>query len=410
MQIKRLFSRLKSTLAVITVALFVTATAASQETVLYSFNNNGTDGFNPWSTLISDASGNLYGTTLYGGVNNKGTVFELTPQGGGSWTETILHSFGTGTDGASPFNSLVLDTAGNLYGTTEVGGTHQFGAVFELTPQKGGKWKEKVLHSFNVSDGAYPLGGLVLDSSGNLYGTTFVGGPHENGNVFELTPEAGGKWKETVLHNFNNNGKDGYGPYEESLILDAAGNLYGTTFLGGKFGLGTIFELIPQASGKWQEKILHSFPSNSSDGELPFAGVIFDVSGNLYCSTSAGGTGGVGTVFELAAKKNGGWKGKVLHNFNDDGDGYDPFSVLILDGAGNLYGTTGGGGTYGDGTVFELTKKGGWNETILHNFNDDGTDGYTPYGGLLRDASGNLYGTTYNGGTYGYGTVFEITP
>jgi len=228
---KRLSIGLKAALAIFLVTLLVTSTWATTnwtEKVLHSFHRNGTDGYTPQASLIFDAAGNLYGTTVDGGTYRGGTVFELTPQAGGGWTETVLHSFHrNGTDGASPYAGLVLDAAGNLYGTTVDGGTYGRGAVFELTPEAGGGWTEQVLHNFgNGTDGAFPYAGLVLDAAGNLYGTTCQGGTHGRGAVFELTPQAGGGWTDKVLHSFDPT--DGYYP-EAGLIFDAAGNLYGTT-------------------------------------------------------------------------------------------------------------------------------------------------------------------------------------
>jgi uncharacterized repeat protein (TIGR03803 family) len=410
---KRLSIGLRAALAIFTATLFVTSTwAAAQERVLHSFNLNGADGYYPSAGLIFDAAGNLYGTTRVG-TDSYGTVFELTPAAGGGWTETVLHNFGYGTDGATPYAGLIFDAAGNLYGTTQYGGTYGVGTVFELTPAAGGGWTETVLHNFgNGADGSTPFAGLIFDAAGNLYGTTYQGGTYLYGTVFELTPAGGGSWTEKVLHNFGN-GTDGAAPYA-GLIFDAAGNLYGTTYQGGTYSSsGTVFELTPAAGGGWTETVLHNFNYNGTDGNYPYAGLIFDAAGNLYGTTYQGGTYFYGTVFELTPTAGGGWTEKVLYSFNNNGaDGYYPQAGLILDAAGNLYGTTSYGGTYSYGTVFELTPTagGGWTEKVLHNFNYNGTDGNYPYAGLIFDAAGNLYGTTYQGGTYGYGTVFEFTP
>lgn len=259
-----------------------------------------------------------------------GTVFELTPGTGGTWTEKVLHSFHDNyKDGYTPLAGLIFDTAGNLYGTTYYGGPfttlcgsdHFCGTVFELTPGTGGTWTEKVLHSFkhNGKDGFNPRAGLILDAAGNLYGTTYFGGPpgrgcggYGCGTVFELTRGTSHTWNEKVLHSFINNGKDGYNP-EAGLIFDSAGNLYGTTLEGGFYGsggcpsCGTVFELSPETNGKWKERVLHSFNDNGKDGFWPAAGLIFDAVGKLYSTTldggSTSGTGcngwGCGTVFEL---------------------------------------------------------------------------------------------------------------
>jgi uncharacterized repeat protein (TIGR03803 family) len=407
---------LRAALAIFAAAVLMTSTwAAAQEKVLYNFGN-GTDGVAPQAGLVMDAAGNLYGTTYNGGTYNYGTVFELTPAAGGGWTEMVLHNFNNdGVDGAYPQAGLIFDAAGNLYGTTHSGGTHNAscsndcGTVFELTPSAGGTWTEKVLYDFYSirTDGAFPASSLIFDGAGNLYGTTIFGGASGagNGTVFELTPAAGGGWTERVLYSF---GADGIWPYA-GLIFDAAGNLYGTTSFGGTVGWGTVFELTPAAGGGWTEQVLHNF-LGYSDGETPYAGLIIDAVGNLYGTTSSGGTYGMGTVFELSPTAGGGWTEQVLHTFNFT-DGNAPYAGLIFDVAGNLYGTTGGGSSYGDGTVFELTPTagGGWTEKVVHSFGN-GTDGIFPRADLIMDAAGNLYGTTNYGGTNNYGTAFEFTP
>ncbi|MGB8887735.1 MAG: choice-of-anchor tandem repeat GloVer-containing protein [Candidatus Korobacteraceae bacterium] len=396
-------------LVIFTAALLVTGSWASiQVNVLHSFGK-GTDGACPYyAGLIIDATGNLYGTTFEGGIHSSGTVFELTPQDGGGWTEKVLHSFGSGTDGIYPYGGLIRDAAGNLYGTTLGGGIHSSGTVFELTPQEGGGWTEKVLHSFGRgTDGAGPYAGLSLDVYGNLYGTTSLGGIHSSGTVFELTPQEGGGWTEQVLHSFGH-GTDGAGPYA-GLIIDAAGNLYGTTLGGGIHSSGTVFELTPQEGGDWTEKVLHSF-GHGTDGAGPYAGLIFDVAGNLYGTTFEGGIHSSGTVFELAPQEGGEWTEIVLHSFGSGTDGAAPYAGLMRGAVGNLYGTTLEGGIHSSGTVFELTPQegGGWTEMVLHSFGS-GTDGAAPYAGLTIDAAGNLYGTTNGGGIHDDGTVISFS-
>jgi uncharacterized repeat protein (TIGR03803 family) len=412
---------------------------AQTEEVIHSFNNTDTNekGEMPQAGLIFDSAGNLYGTTVEGGTASGGVVFQLTPKEGGGWSPiNILHNFKgleSTKDGAYPLASLIFDSSENLYGTTEQGGTQGEGTVFKLTPKAGGSWQETILHNFgnNVTDGSYPEASLIFDSSGNLYGTTLMGGTHNEGAVFELTPKAGGGWTEKILHNFgdNTNFTDGDQPFA-SLIFDGDGNLYGTTYYGGsgacKGGCGAVFELTPNAGGGWQEKILYSFQDNGTDGNYPYASLIFDSSGNLYGTTLYGGAHGVGTAFELSPMAGGGWTETVLHSFNSNStDGYYPYASLIFDSSGNLYGTTAYGGTgvctpYTCGTVFELssTPDGGWTEAWLYSF--EGTsrhDGSRPFSNLVFDASGNLYGTTQlggankeNGADENFGTVFEITP
>jgi uncharacterized repeat protein (TIGR03803 family) len=379
--------------------------AAQTEKILHSFGE-GADGFYPRAALISDGLGNLYSTTLGGGAYGAGTVFELIPKSGG-WSEKILHSFGTNDkDGQGSLSGLIFDARGNLYGTTAAGGAYGMGTVFELSRMCGG-WQEKILYSFksNGNDGNNPYAGLLVDASGNLYGTTQLGGAYDSGTVFELTPNSGG-WSEKILHTFGN-GIDGQNPYD-ALIFDGAGNLYGTTLAGGRYNWGTVFELEPKPDG-WAEKILYYF--TGTNGGYSYAGLVFDTAGNLYGTTGVGGSFGGGTAFELTHESTG-WIEKTLHNFNSDGQ---PLDGLILDAAGNIYGTTVNGGPFQGGSVFELapTERGTWTETILYNFN--GTDGGAPSAPLISDTSGNLYGTTIYGGAYancgdGFcgGTVFEI--
>ncbi len=260
------------------------------ESVLHWFN--GGDGAWPSAGLIFDAAGNLYGTIPYGGAFGYGTVFELTPNGDGSWTESVLHWF-NGSDGAGPAGGLIFDTAGNLYGPTYYGGAQSDGTVFELTPNGDGSWGESVLHSFKGSDGVEPVAGLTFDAAGNLYGTTYYGGAKGKGTVFELTPNGDGSWGESVLHSFK--GSDGAGPYA-ALTIDAAGNLYSTTYVGG-FGYGTVFELTPNGDGSWTERVLHKFKNHPSG--FPLGGLVFDQTGNLYGTTYGDGTTTFGSVFEI---------------------------------------------------------------------------------------------------------------
>jgi uncharacterized repeat protein (TIGR03803 family) len=409
---QRLLIGLKATLlAICTVTLFLTSTYAATERVLYNFKNDGMDANHPEAGLIFDAAGNLYGATSNGGAYGVGAVFELTPAGGGGWAEEVLYSF-DGGDGNNPYARLIFDATGNLYGTTLFGGAYDEGVVFELTPTGGGGWVETVLHTFNPGDGkdgGQPQTPVTLDAAGNLYGTTFFGGAYNKGTVFELTPTMGGAWEEKVLHSFDpSNGKDG-GNTQCPVILDAAGDLYGTTWTDGAGGGGTAFEFTPTADGGWTYHTLHNF--NGTNGSLPSGGLTFDAAGNLYGTTFYGGTFGEGTVFELLPTASGGRASKLLYSLDGADGGGGPLGYLIFDAAGNLYGMTENDGAHGGGTVFELTPEGGgaWHEKILHAFGSD-ADGSLPQSGMTFDAAGNLYGTTFYGGTFGEGTVFEITP
>lgn len=429
----KLSCRLPALMAILTVTFFVTgAYAADGEKVLHSFSSSATSkgGSDPAGGLIFDAAGNLYGTTVYSGagactaiggaVIGCGTVFELSPKSGGGWTEKVLYSFkNDGMDANFPLAGLVFDRAGNLYGTSDQGGIFMCdggyttcGTVFELIPKANGSWGEKVLHDFddNGTDGFHPRASLTLDAAGNLYGTTWGGG----GVAFELTTATDENWTETILHSFGN-GTDGAAP-QAGLIFDASGNLYGTTALGGAYEGGTVFELTPSSGGVWTENILHNFDpygpkGYSLDGYYPSGTLIFDTAGNLYGATlNGGGNYNDGAVFELTPATSG-WTETILHKFGHRTDGYNPIAGLIFDVAGNLYGTTNGGGVYNYGTVFEMTPAAGgsWTETVLHDFGH-GVDGSEPYSGsLIFDANGNLYGTTVLGGTGVGGTVFEIT-
>lgn len=373
--------------------------------------------------MISDASGNLYGTTFSGGTYNNGSygsgiVFELSPRKDGTWSETVLHDFGSATDGSGPTAGLVFDAASNLYGTMQYGGGSPFcqggcGIVFQLRPPavQGGAWTESIIYRFReVYRGDNPQAGLVVDSAGNLYGTTFLGGAG-GGTVFELSPKKG-LWTERVLNTFVANSSTGSFP-KAALIFDASGNLFGTTSQGGTSNSGTVFELSPQKSGAWQFKVLHNFNFSTGDGIDPIGSLIMDSGGNLYGATGEGGDHQLGAVFELVPSAGGSWTERILYSFGADAtDGTFPEGGLLLDPAGNVFGETEQGGSYGGGTLFELAPgNGGWTEHLLHNFGN-GTDGKFPWGGLLFSPAGNIYGVCAEGGTYYSGsdkggTVFE---
>src|SRR5882672_1133297 len=413
MRRRQISHQLTFTILAVAVLLSAGLATAQVETVLHNFNNNGIDGTYPVANLILDASGNLYGTTPTGGAYGSGVAFELLPKTGGGWTEKILHNFNNVlTDGAQPYGPLVFDATGNLYGTTLGGGSYAFGTIFELAPRAGGAWGFRILHSFNGSNGDAngSFAGLVFAASGNLYGTGVSGGTHNLGAVFELARTAGGGWAERVLYSFNSNGSDGFDPYA-GLTIDATGNLYGVTVYGGAFGNGAAFELSHGPAG-WTETILHSFSNGAGDGGNPYANLVFNTAGDLFGCTLGGGTFSNGTVFELTPQGGGSWNESIVHNFdNIGGDGYYSQAALVSNG-GNLYGTTYAGGTRGVGTVFELSPAsgGGWTENILLNFSNRGVNPNKPLAGMVADASGNLYGVTKYGGAYGFGAVFKITP
>ena len=396
---KRLPIGLSAALAIFAVTMFATNTWAElHDKVLHNFNHNGTDGTSPQAGLIADGAGNVYGTTNNGGTYNYGTVYELTPAGGGNWTEKILHNFSNGADGGNPQSGLIFDGAGNLYGTTYVGGAYGYGTAFVLTAA-GGTWNETVLYSFGktLTAAAYPTSGLIFDAAGDLYGTTLQGGPAQGGSVFELMPIGGGNWTERDLHDFGSLSA-GIFPYG-GVVFDAVGNLYGTTSTGGTSNGGTVFKL---AAGTWTATNLHNFGAGT-DGSTSYAGLVLS-GGNLYGTTSAGGTSGGGTLFELTPG-GGSWTLQVVHNFGSGSDGATPYAGLITDPAGNLYGTTLNGGLYSGGTVFKFNAHG---ELVLRSFGLP--EGYGSVAGVAFDAAGNLYGTGQYGGTNGYGAVFQLTP
>jgi len=345
------------------------------ETVLHDFA--GSDGEFPSGTLIVDKAGNLYGTTVYGGRLDQcsnggcGLVFELTPGAGGEWTYKVVHEFDV-TDGAAPYGGLIFDSQGNLYGTTSRGGNTGAcqggcGVVFTLVPGAKGQWTETVLYTFQGGDGYEPLGPVTFDSAGNLYGTTEVGGAHGSGTVFKLTPGEGGKWAEKVLHSFDET--DGSYP-GSALVFDASGNLYGTTPAGGPYNWGTVFRLTPGKDGEWTETVLRYFDEHKVGGGDVGSGLIFDAAGNLYGTAAVGGkytcpgNGDVacGVIFRLTPHANGKWIETVLHSFGRGNDGAGPGGGLAMDPAGHLFGVTGDGGYVGGpcgedgcGVVFEVT-------------------------------------------------------
>ena len=348
--------------------------------VLHSFNPQP-DGGHPFAGLSRDAAGNLYGTTPWGGAAGSGTVFKADSNG----NETVLYSFTGGSDGAVPFSGLVRDAAGNLYGTTLSGGASSSGTVFKVDLAGN----ETVLYNFaGGSDGAAPFAGLVLDAAGSLYGTTQSGGASSSGTIFKVD-SAG---NETVLYNFTG-GSDGANPIA-GLVLDAAGNLYGTTNVGGTMGSGAVFKL----DSFGNDTVLYSF-TGGSDGGSPVASLVRDKAGNLYGTANLGGAAGNGTVFKLDSNGN----ETVLYSFAGGSDGANPVAGLVRDAVGNLYGTTNLGGATGNGTVFKVDSTG--NETVLYSFTG-GSDGASPKAGLVFDATGNLYGTTPSGGVSGCTIVY----
>jgi uncharacterized repeat protein (TIGR03803 family) len=405
------------------------AWAAPKEVALYDFTHSSNDGSQPVGGLVADSSGNLYGTTGTGGSYTDcspfgqtcGVVFELTPNGD-TWTETILYTFTGGSDGGEPLAGLAIDDQGNLYGTTAVGGTSGNGTVFMLSSASR-SWTESVLYSFRGhADGAYPQAAPTLHN-GSIYGTTYAGGGNSClgasqgcGTIYQLVHGSNG-WTENVLYRFTN-GADGAFPYA-SLLIDPAGNLYGATTQGGylsgdcaPYGCGNVFQLKHQSSG-WTLNSLHAF-TYDTDGSAPIGGLFAGPNNTVYGTTSSGGAGFSGTVFQLAYAK-GAWTFTLLYTFTGP-DGASPEGTLVGQGK-SLFGTTYGGGTgsgcfFGSacGTVFSLkSTPSGWKETVLHSFTNNGTDGTSPEAGVILGHNA-LYGTTYAGGSADEGTVFAVVP
>jgi hypothetical protein len=386
-------------------------------TVLHVFTGAG-DGSNPTGALTVAGPRALYGTSSSGGNNGSGVIFKLVQSGSG-WLLNPLYEFAATSDGRYLYGGVVVGPNGALYGTTAQGGGAGVGTVFELRPPLTVcmavvcYWNEALLHSFTGSpDGAIPTyGNLTFDQAGNIYGTTLAGGASNDGVAFELA-QSGDQWTETILHNFGNN--DGVSP-EAGVIFDAAGNLYGTTLHGGteqgcQGGCGIAYQLT-SSNGAWTEHTLVNFDPEMSGGN-PYGALIEDRSGNLFGTTSIGGGGGGGTVFELTPS-NGSWMVSTPFGFGIN-PACNTHAGVTMDAAGNLYGACYDGGLHGAGMVFELTNSSlGWMLTDLHDF--QGNDGSNPWGPVVLDASGNLYGTTYGGGNLvncngGCGVVWAITP
>jgi hypothetical protein len=464
-----------------TLILAVSAVALGSEKVLYTFPG-GRHGAIGGTNLVADSAGNIYGTTFSGGNNSStceietgvpgcGVVFKLTPGAHGTWKETVLYTFTGGKDGAGPVGGVILDSAGNLYGTTNYGGERKSqvchiagfvpgcGVVFQLTPTTDGPWTETLLHSFmGGSDGGKPYSGVILDANGDVYGVADYGGdtrgcdaPYGCGVVFKLKH---GTWGETVLHTFTG-GSDGFNPLS-GLTFDSRGNVYGTTYQGGDTsvscwgiqngGCGTVFKLAPTRKGPWTETVLYAF-TGGADGSIPLLGVTLDSRGDVFGTTIYGGDttaknclggygfgapAGCGVVFKLTPRAHGAWAETVLHSFTGGSDGAFSGEPLVFDSSGNLYGMAGYGGEMGApcslgnetnagcGVVFELTPaaKGPWSESVLYAFTG-GTDGGLPESNLVLDSAGNIFGVTEGGGNTsactgneegeaGCGVVFKI--
>ena len=399
--------------SVILISL-TSALATTRERILYTFQGVP-DGANPAAPLVADAKGNFYGTAANGCAYNYGCVFELSHTVG-IWTVAVLHSF-SGPDGATPSASVILDAAGNIFGTTALGGDFNSGTAFKLTPSTSGPWTETVIHSFGSGTDGYQPSELILSSTGDLYGITQFGGtassgPNNGGTVYRLT-YAANEYTETLLYSFPGDflGPNGDLPFG-GLAIDHAGNLYGVTQAGGAAGKGAVFVLARAADGSFTERIIHSF--HLTDGDLPNSTPVFDSAGNLYGTTYFGGNAnlcpseGCGVIYQLKKNSDGSWSEIVLRALQKE-DGWEAVGPVVFDRAGNLYAAAQAGGAYSWGTILKLTPRSApWSETIVHNFTNN-PDGASP-SGILVDSSGSIFGTTGAGGTSQMGVIFEIAP
>ena len=394
---KPCYRRSLATRATLTLVLLVFSVWAQAQTftTLYNFPSFPDDGAGPGAAVVQDRYGNLHGTTTGGGSGDAGTVFELTSGG----TEIGLYSFPLGLpeDGLYPYTPVILDSQGNIYGTTEYGGNSDncylgCGIVFEL-----GGGGEKVLYTFvgEYYDGCYPGQGLVMDRKGDLYGTTSSCGSSNHGTIFKI--DTAGNF--SVVHNFGGGSSDGANPGNGRLRIDKKGNLYGVTAWGGANNYGVLYKL----SKSGTLTVLHSFAGGTSDGCRPQGSVTMDEAGNFYGTTYQCGLSGYGTIWKVSKAGT----ETILHNFSfTSSDGCSPVAGVALDPKGNVYGDTLGCGANNWGVVYEFSSGGVF--SLLHSF--DYWDGGSPYGEVFRRGNGTLYGTTELGGTYRYGTVWKYVP
>jgi uncharacterized repeat protein (TIGR03803 family) len=395
-------------LAACTVAVLASAGIAHAQpgyAIVYNFCQTPgceTDGSQPVAGLIQASDGTLYGTTRFGGASHRGAIFQVAPDGSGF---ALLHSFtGGADDGERPVAGLIQDPDGTLYGTSELGGSSSAGTVFRMAPDGSGF---AVLHSFTggAEDGQFPVASLIQGPDGTLYGTTQIGGVGPCavgggcGTVFQIAPDGSGY---AVLHFFTGSTTDGSQPLA-GLIQGPDGTLYGTTVVGGIRDAGTIFQMAPDGSGF---ALLHSFTIGEADGDQPAGGLIQGPDGALYGTTAAGGSSNTGTVFQIAPDGSG--YGVLLSFTGFPGPVY-PQAGLVQGPDGTLYGTSANGGSSASGTIFQLAPDGS-GLAVLHSFIVDGMDGRSPFAGLIQGPDGTLYGTTFGGGAYGNGAVFQLAP
>ena len=389
------------------IALSVTTAAATTTDVIFSFGED--EGEYADTDLETDSAGNIYGTTVLGGDFGSGTVFQLTPTPNG-WVHTVLYSFTGGVDGGEPYKGVTLDRDGNLYGTAVTGGSGNCeggcGVIYKLTNRKG-TWTQKVVHAFTGGDdGSGPGSRVTVDRAGNIYGMTPTGGTYGLGTIYQIRPPSTGALTFKVIHAFTGGADGSSGSAGRMILRD--GRLYGAATTGGNHGSGIVFELTPMPFGEWGFKTIYTF-QGQPDGSFPYGALLFDPLGNLYGTTYYGGANGIGAVYELSPQPVGEWTEDLIYSFQQGPDGNSPISNLVFDKAGNLYGTTSEGGL-GSGTIFKLSPVGGnWTETVVHAF-EGPPDGGFAYNGMVVDIFGNFYGATVHGGENNDGSVYKFTP
>ena len=401
--------RIKNAAPIFVIALSLVAAGATTTDVIFSFEEE--EGEYADTDLETDSAGNIYGTTVLGGEFGGGTVFQLSPTPKG-WEHTVLYSFTGGADGGEPYKGVTIDLRGNLYGTAVTGGSGGCeggcGVVYKLTKSKG-TWNQTVIHAFTGGDdGSGPGARVTVDQSGNVYGMTPTGGTYGVGTIYKIHPHTG-SWDFQVIHTFTG-GTDGATGSAGRMLLEH-GRLYGAATAGGLYGSGVVFELTPTAVGEWDFRALYSF-QGQPDGSFPYGALLRAPSGKIYGTTYYGGKNGIGAVYELSPGPDdvGEWDGRVIYSFQTGSDGNSPISNLVRDAGGNLYGTTSEGGL-GSGTIFKLTPIGGgqWTESVVHPFAGPPDGGFS-YNGMVVDRFGNFYGATVHGGTDDDGCVYKFAP
>lgn len=385
-----------------------TSDAATTE-VIYSFSGED-DGEYTDTDVEMDEAGNLYGTSVLGGDFGGGTVWQLSPVGGG-WVHTVLYSFTGGADGGEPYKGVSLDGAGNLYGTAVTGGSGSCeggcGVTYKLI-KSGDTWTQSVIHAFTGgADGSGPGSRVAVDKRGNVYGMTPTGGANGLGTIYVLRPRSSGGYAFRVVHTFTG-GTDGSSGSAGRMVF-RGGRIFGAATTGGANGTGTVFQLTPTQNGDWDFKTLYSFQA-APDGVFPYGALLFDRAGNIYGTTYYGGTNGLGAVYKLSPTTAGEWNETVLYSFQTGNDGNSSISNLVADADGNLYGTTSEGGL-GSGTIFQLTRGPGgtWIESVPHSFQGS-PDGAFPYAGMVSDGAGSFFGATVHGGDDEDGAIYQFTP